>query len=246
MTDTRQAILRYTLRHGINRITPLAALIDMDGTLYDSMLGHCEAWYQMMTENGINVTSEEFYLYEGRTGASTIDLIVKRELGRDATDEEKTSMYERKAQLFRLMPPVNVMPGAQSMVSILMSRGITPVLVTGSGQVSLINRLSNDFPNAFAPERRITSRDVIHGKPHPEPYLKAMSLVGVQPTQSLAIDNAPLGIRSAADSGAFTIGVTTGPISPQTLRNAGADIVFDSMPSLAQALPDLLDQLSTQ
>lgn len=60
-----------------------------------------------------------------------------------------------------------------------------------------------------------------------------MSLAGVHPENSIAIDNAPIGVMAAAASGAFTIGVTTGPIPEQALWDAGADIVYPSMDSLA-------------
>ena len=46
-------------------------------------------------------------------------------------------------------------------------------------------------------------------------------------------------------SGAFTIGVTTGPIPEKDLYKAGADIVYPSMTALAEALPSLLEALRT-
>lgn len=88
---------------------------------------------------------------------------------------------------------------------------------------------------------QITSRDVVHGKPHPEPYLRAMERAAATPDSSIAVDNAPMGVLSGAESGAFTIGVTTGPILEKELVDAGADIVYPSMPVLAERLPLLLD-----
>lgn len=46
-------------------------------------------------------------------------------------------------------------------------------------------------------------------------------------------------------SGAFTIGVVTGPIPEQQLIDAGADIIYHSMPQLAERLPLLLDTFNT-
>ena len=80
-------IIRFLQRHHFTRVTPKAALIDMDGTLYDSMKNHTAAWHRLITEAGIPCTREEFYLYEGRTGASTINYLINRAWGRDATDE---------------------------------------------------------------------------------------------------------------------------------------------------------------
>lgn len=240
-------ISRYLTSHDCPRIDLRAALIDMDGTLYDSMPHHAEAWHTMMAEIGVELPVEEFFLHEGRTGAGTINLLFQRAFGRDATTEEIERLYHRKTELFSSLPPVSPMPGAARMLSILEEHGIKRVLVTGSGQNSLISRLDTDFPGAFLPELRVTARDVTHGKPAPDPFIMAMKKAGVTFAQSIVIENAPLGVQAGVASGAFTIGVNTGPIPPSVLAEAGADIVFDSMPDFADALPSLLrDMASTE
>ncbi len=233
-------IIRFLQRHHFTRVTPKAALIDMDGTLYDSMKNHTAAWHRLITEAGIPCTREEFYLYEGRTGASTINYLINRAWGRDATDEEKAELYHRKTLYFNELPPVQPMPGAADMLNTLKAVGMKRVLVTGSGQSSLISRLDTDFPGIFEPGMRVTSRDVKHGKPHPEPFIRAMQLAGVSPSQAIVIENAPLGIEAGDRAGAFTIGVTTGPRPVEEMERAGAAIVFPSMEAFADALPSLL------
>jgi 3-dehydroquinate synthase len=237
----------YLRRNGLQSMQPTTWLIDMDGTLYDSMPIHAHAWHDMIGEIGINIPVEEFFLYEGSTAASTINKIFQREYGRDATSQEVESLYHRKTELFRNTPAPPVMPGAQQLLSTLRS-GICPqrtILVTGSGQGSLLDRLDTDFPGAFPADSRVTSRNVQQGKPHPEPFLKGMELAGALPTECIALDNAPLGIESAHRSGAFTIGVNTGPIPVEKLKTAGADIVFASVEELVTELPALMQALAT-
>lgn len=233
----------FLRKHHFKSVKPLAALIDMDGTLYDSMGNHADAWLRMVTELGIPATREEFFMYEGRTGASTINIIFQRAYGRDATPEEIEELYRRKTVYFAEMPEVKPMPGAKRMLDTLCKTGIRRVLVTGSGQSSLINRLDTDFPGAFPPEMRVTSRNVTHGKPHPEPFIKAMQIARVTPSQCIAIENAPLGIKSASDAGAFTIAVTTGPIPREEMERAGATVIFQSMEECADQLHILLYEL---
>lgn len=216
----------------------------MDGTLYDSMGNHADAWVMMSREAGIPVDRDEFFMYEGRTGASTINILFNRHHHRDATPEECAALYKRKTEIFQTLPPVQPMPGALRLMEFLKASGLTIVLVTGSGQNSLLSRIDSDYPGIFSEGLRITSRDVEHGKPHPEPYLKAMALAGVSAAESIAIENAPLGVESAHRSGAFTVGVTTGPIPAESLRASGADIVYGSMEECANSFPELYNKLT--
>ncbi len=240
--DIHDSIERYKIRHGYTSFTPRAARIDMDGTLLDSMKWHTKAWHWMMTELGVECTREEFYLYEGMTGAATIDTLIRRAFGRPATPEEKTELYARKTGYFNEYPRVEIVKGAERMVRCLMENDITCVLVTGSGQPSNLARLDDDFPGGFPHDLRITSHSVTFGKPHPEPYLKAMALAKAAPWECIVIENAPLGVESGAKAGAFTIAVTTGPIPDKELWKAGADLVLPSMETLADLLPYILNE----
>ena len=91
----------------------------------------------------------------------------------------------------------------------------------------------------------MTSRDVRHGKPAPEPYLKAMEKAGVTASECIVVENAPLGVEAGHAAGMFTIGVNTGPLDPLDLTEAGADVVFDSMEEFAESLPLLVYSLIT-
>lgn len=219
------------------------ALIDMDGVLYDSMPYHALAWQQMMKEQGIETTVDEFYLYEGMTGKATVDLIFRRELGREASDEEATRLYRRKADIFVEMGKKKMMPGADRMLSALKDHGVGRVLVTGSAQNSLLDRLDEDYPGAFAPDKRVTALDVKRGKPDAEPYLKGLEKAGVGKNEAFVIENAPLGVRAGKAAGLFTIAVTTGPIPREEFEREGADLIFPSMEAFSAALPQLLEKI---
>ncbi len=245
MNDFKNIILDYKVRHHFDVLSPLAALIDMDGTLYDSMPNHARAWQQICRENGLEIPLDEFFGYEGMTGAQTIDIIMRRYLGRPATKIECEKLYHRKTEIFKSMPDVSLMPGAQELTSLMMQMDMRRVLVTGSGQSSLLGRLDTDFPGVFTEGMRVTSHDVMHGKPHPEPYIRAMQIARVKPSQAIAIENAPLGVKSASTAGAFTIGVVTGPIPRSDFEAAGAAVVFDSMPECADAFTSLIFEMLT-
>ncbi len=220
------------------------ALIDMDGVLYDSMPYHTIAWHRMATELGIKATREEFYLYEGMTGAATIRMLFKRAFGReDITDEEAKELYARKAKYFVEIAERKPIADAPRMTSILRDNEIERVLVTGSGQLDLLNSLKNDYPNIFDDDKRVTALDVKYGKPNPEPYLKGMDKVNRKPNECMVVENAPLGVQAGKDAGCFVVAVTTGPIPVAAMEAAGAHIVFDSMTEFADNLPTLINAL---
>lgn len=230
----------------MNRIfpqRPRAFLFDMDGTLYDSMTNHALSWYEMVREQGIEATPEEFFLYEGATGSYTVNMLYRRAYGRDASPEEVERLYQRKAEIFRGRPAPDVMPGARELVEYVGSLPWHPVtvLVTGSAQGSLLQRLDEDFPGAFPVARRITARDVSRGKPFPEPFLRGAGLAGFAPEECVAIDNAPLGVMSADRAGCFTVAVRTGTVPSEELRKAGADVMFDSMQACAEGIRALVE-----
>lgn len=235
-----EGFAHWRRRTGFERLDIRGALIDMDGTLYDSMRNHTAAWHRLMTEEGIECDRDEFYLYEGCTGADTIRRLWPRRYENPPTDELIARLYALKSQYFNELPLAKVLPGAQAMVSELQSSGITTVLVTGSGQASVLQRLDEDYPGAFAEHLRVTARNVTHGKPAPEPYLKGMEMAGITPEQAIVIENAPIGVIAGVRSGALTIAVQTGPISSSEFEKAGADIIVESMPRFAEILPYII------
>lgn len=239
-SDLQKAVDIYRYKTGVEQQTISAALCDMDGTLYDSMSRHAKAWFRMISELGIDCVESEFLMYEGMTGAATIRLLFKRAFNTVPSDEDVKELYHRKTLYFSEQPKPDPMPGAQHLVQFFVENNIRPVLVTGSGQSTLINRLDADFNNAFAHNLRVTAHNVTKGKPNPEPYLKALEMADVDAANAIVLENAPLGVESGARAGIFTVAVATGPIPLQALEDAGASIVFNSMPLCDKMFPELL------
>lgn len=234
------AIHNYLKYTGTKELVIKAALVDCDGVLYDSMKNHSRAWVKLMTKNGIKCTRDEFYLMEGMVGTEVIKHKFKTGAGKIITDDEALALYGVKGRYFRELGEVPVIAGTLDVLNALKEHGINSVLVTGSQQVSLLDRIEQDYPGIFG-DRRVTGHDVKRGKPNPEPYLKGIAQAGVKPNECMVIENAPLGVQAGHAAGCFTVAVTTGPISEKELYNAGADIVYPDMPALLAALPELLE-----
>ena len=209
-----------------------AVLFDMDGVLFNSMPYHADAWHKVMARHGLHLSREEAFLHEGRTGASTINLVYRRQFGHDADPELVQAIYAEKSAEFAKNPEPERMPGAWELLQKLKAEGIMPVLVTGSGQHSLFSRLEHCFPGMFQRERMVTAFDVKYGKPHPEPYLMGLEKAGVRPNEAIVVENAPIGVQAGVAADIFTVAVNTGPLDGQVLLNAGADLLYPSMQAL--------------
>lgn len=239
--NVNDAIAGYLKFTGNKEINITTALVDMDGVLYDSMKNHTRAWVKLMKKNGIKCTRDEFYLYEGMTGEAIIQMKFKEGAGKNITHDEATALYKVKGRYFQELGEAEIMPGTLDVLKGLKAAGVRCVLVTGSGQQSLLDKIDTDYEGIF--DARVTSKDVRHGKPNPEPYLKGIAIAEARANQCIVIENAPLGVQAGHAAGCFTIGVTTGPITEKELYRAGADLVFPNMEAFAKALPELLAAL---
>ena len=215
-----------------------AYFFDMDGVLFNSMPHHAIAWEEVMKEHDLPFTAYDCYLNEGRTGESVIREAMWKARNRDATPDEIKQIYTEKSERFNLLAQqaggTVVIDGVAEVLRYVQSTGSQIWVVTGSGMRSLLDNLNNALPPVFQRDRMITAFDVTHGKPDPEPYLKAWERSGLQKEQCFVIENAPLGIRSGKAAGLTVYAVNTGILTREDL--AQADQVFDSMAELLESL----------
>ncbi len=230
----------YKRKHGFKRFAPKAVLFDMDGVLINSMPNHVIAWQRSMAEFGIHMSLDDAYATEGARGVDTIRMMVKQQQGRDIDEEEAQRMYDVKSRRFAELPLAPVMNGVKGLLRKMKRDGLKIIVVTGSGQRPLIQRLTKEFPQYITEDHIITAYDVKHGKPNPDPYLMGLERAGrLRPWEAIVVENAPLGVRAGAAAQIFTVAVNSGPLPNEALKEAGANIVFDSMTDFRDAWDQL-------
>lgn len=238
-----EAINQYRNKHHLSSSADTrlrAVLFDMDGVLFNSMPNHARSWAKVCSEFGLEMSEQEAYMHEGRTGESTINILTQRYWNRNATPEEVEQIYKEKCRLFNACPEAPKMEGAQQTLEAVKAAGLTIVVVTGSGQKSLLDRLEHNYPGFFSQHLIVSSKDVQHGKPHPEPYLMGLEKADVKPWQALVVENAPLGVRAAVAADVFTIAVNTGPLPEHALLDEGANWLLPSMTALANSVNEIV------
>jgi putative beta-phosphoglucomutase len=228
-----QEVKSYLENRGFDSFQPQAVLFDMDGVLYDSMPNHARCWQEAMTKFGLKMTAADVYATEGMRGVETIRLMVKAQQGRDISEDEAQMMYDEKARLFGLLPKAPIMEGVLELMEKIKTAGMRIVVVTGSGQRPLIERLQHDFKGFVTADKIVSAYDVTRGKPAPDPYLMGLQKAGdLLPWQGIVVENAPMGVRAGVAAKIFTIAVNSGPLPNATLAGEGANIVFDRMTQL--------------
>ena len=154
---------------------------------------------------------------------------LQEQKGIEISDEESQRMYDEKSRIFATRPEAKVMEGVMELQRKMKADGLKIVVVTGSGQHSLLDKLVHDFEGLIEPGMIVSSFDVKRGKPNPEPYIKGLMKAGVDPWEAIVVENAPLGVRAAQAANIFTVAVNTGPLPDKMLADEGADLIFSRM-----------------
>jgi len=199
----------------MTRIFCSAVLFDMDGVLIDSTPAVARVWHGWALERGFD-PHEVVKRAHGRPSLATV-----REYLPHADHEVENREVERREM--EDLKGVVLLPGARELLESL-PRGCWTIVTSSTRPLAEVRLRAVGLP---VPQTLITSSDVTHGKPHPEPYQRAASALGVAAERCVVVEDAPAGIRAGKSAGARAIGLTT--ISDDLLlRSAGADWVLQN------------------
>lgn len=179
-------------------------LFDFDGVVVKSMEQHYEAWRRAFAEEGAHIRKEDFLLMEGQgLEAISAQIASRHQVAAGAVRralEKKVIYYNEKLK-------IEFYPYFKTFLQNLVSKNIPLGIVTGGNRPRVMEVVENYFNGEF--KTVITSDDVEHCKPAPDPYLKGARQLGLDPGRCLVIENAPLGIKAALSAGMTVIAVTT-------------------------------------
>ncbi|MGN6296680.1 MAG: HAD family hydrolase [Ginsengibacter sp.] len=184
-----------------------AVIFDLDGTLLDNNSFHRKTWEAYLKNIEKVISPEEFNAYiNGRTNKDAIEYIY----GRKMSEEESTKYTLEKEALYRQIykPFIKPVPGLLHFLEILHKKNI-PMAIATSGIQPNIDFMFENLPIKHYFKVIVNSSHIINGKPHPEIYLKAASLLDISPKNCLVFEDAVVGIRSAKAAGMKVIAVAT-------------------------------------
>ncbi len=208
-----------------------AVIFDMDGVLVDSMPSHADAWRIVFADIGIHIRRQDIYDLEGSNHEGIVRLVFEK-AGRTPKTEDFYLLPEKKKEIFAKMKKIRVFDGIYECLDFLKKRSLLGV-VSGSDRAVVMEIIGKFFPDTFSAV--ISGNDVTHGKPSPEPYQKAVEMLGPSRDECVVIENSPLGVESAKRAGLFCIAI---PTYVERSRLKGADVVLPSHAMLKGYLTD--------
>jgi beta-phosphoglucomutase len=206
----------------LNDFNAEAVIFDLDGTLLDNNPYHLQSWKKYLENMGRDMTEEEYNAnINGRTNRDVINYIHG-----DAMNEENSLKYGlEKEALYRevykpFIKPVN---GLLAFLKILADKNV-PLAIATSGIQPNIDFMFDHVPIKEYFKIIVNSSHIKKGKPDPEIYFKAASLLNVAPKNCLVFEDAVVGINSAKAAGMKVIAIAT--THPKEELN-GADMIID-------------------
>ena len=207
-----------------------AAIFDLDGVLVDSEPLYADALNRVMVKEGVEpLTEAESRSLIGTTVEATWNAI-KEMRSLTKPFEYYVGIYSPTLiEIFR--EGLELQPGAMAAVQAVRDRGLPLGLATSSRRAWVDVKLEVAGVTGIF-DAVVTGDEVQQGKPSPEIYLSVARLLGIAPSECLAIEDSPSGVASAAAAGMYTVAV-------RTESTAGLDI------SHANAVIDSLEQFDT-
>jgi HAD superfamily hydrolase (TIGR01509 family) len=206
-------------------LAPIAVLWDMDGTLVDTEPYWMECEYALAAKYGGRWSDEDCMAVVGG------DLLDSAAYMRDHMGIDRTPLQIVE----ELLDEVTVLveqeipwrPGARELLAELSALDVPCALVTMSWR-RFVEPVLKALPEGSF-DALVCGDEVAHGKPHPEPYLRAAELVGHAPGDTLAIEDSPTGATSAEAAGCLVLVVPNHVPVPSGERR----IVRDTLVGLA-------------
>jgi HAD superfamily hydrolase (TIGR01509 family) len=188
-------------------MTRLAAvLFDMDGLLVDSE----PLWYPVEAQAFARLGAPRRWTFEDSRQLVGNDLEVSARMLLDAAGAPDVSpdqvvSWFVEAMAARLSEGLPWKPGARELLGAVRAAGLPAALVSMSYRRLLDLVLAGVPDGAFAAS--VAGDEVTHGKPHPEPYLRACELLDVAPPTAVVLEDSPTGARSGQAAGCVVVQV---------------------------------------
>jgi HAD superfamily hydrolase (TIGR01509 family) len=214
-----------------------ALILDLDGTLVDTVYAHVFAWQRALAEAALPIDGWRIHRRIGMSGG-LFTRAVARELGRPLAAEEVEAIQARHGELFaELLPERRPLPGAVELLAELREAGVAHGIAT-SGRRPEIDA-SLDALGVGSATVVVERGDVLRAKPEPDLFLACSERLGVPPEECYVVGDAVWDLLAARRARMLSVGLLSGGYGDDELTRAGAFRVYRDAEELRQSLDEL-------
>jgi beta-phosphoglucomutase len=182
----------------------LAFIFDLDGVLVDSMPLHVEAWRQYLAAHAIEMSDVEGTMHGKRNSE-----LVRQWFGDQLTEDIVLGHGAAKERLWR---ELIVKEGLnryriRGLDEFLQRYTDVPKAIGSNAEPENIDFVLDRFDLRKYFSATVNGYEVTHPKPAPDIYLKAASLLGVEPGKCIVFEDSPVGIKAARRAGMRVVGI---------------------------------------
>jgi HAD superfamily hydrolase (TIGR01509 family) len=200
-------------------------LFDVDGTLVDTTYLHTVCWWQALRQLDFDVPMAHIHRAIGMGSDRIVDQLLPDD---DLDDEEQHTLHTAKKTLYstywdRLRP----LPGAPELLRACAQAGLSVVLASSASESELKKlRATLDCDDVVA--AAASSADAGTSKPAPDILQAALDQSGLKPDDVVFVGDSVWDVEAAGKLSISCIGLTSGGLAPDELRQAGAVEVYES------------------
>jgi sugar-phosphatase len=198
-----------------------AVIFDMDGTLIDSIPVVVRSWLRWADEHGLD--PQALQGFHGVPAAAIVAQLLP-------TARQDAALRRINELELADTAGITVLPGAAEALEALAGHRCA-IATSCSGPLAAVRI---EATGLRVPRVLVTADDVARGKPHPDPFLLAAELLGVDPLDCLVVEDAPGGLAAAEAAGCATLAVTTttppGELRADAVVPGLGDVTFSAGP----------------
>lgn len=202
-------------------------VLDLDGTLVDSVYEHVRAWKLAFQRVGLSMEATLIHRAIGMGGDRLVAAVGGDRVERAMGDEVRAWHDEF---FNRWIGDIRPFPGSPELIEALVESG-RRVVVASSSPPDQVDRMLELVEGAHLLTAVVTGRDVDASKPSPD--LVELALERAMAGTGALVGDAVWDVEAARRAGIACIGLRSGGISEAELTQAGAVAVYDGPRDLA-------------
>jgi HAD superfamily hydrolase (TIGR01509 family) len=213
---------------------PDAMVFDLDGTLVDTVETRIVAWLRTFEEVGIPADRERVAKLIGSDGRR-LAIVVAEAAGQPIDAERAEAIDRRAGEIYsRLNTDPRPLPGATDLLRALDERRIPWAIATSSRREQV--GASIDALNLARRPTIVDGSQVENAKPAPDLLLAASRELRVEPARCWYVGDAIWDMQAAGAAGMPGVGVVSGSATFEELKDAGAQLIVESLTQLIPLL----------